>query len=192
MKSTLATQIGAEAERAGVSAAILELDSQGTASQWSDLRGAPPHVTRIDSNALPQALERLKARGKGLVVLDCAGTHSPAINAAIKASDLVLIPARPQPVDISASAETLAICQRLGRPYAYVLGPCAAVGSKATEARAAFEREGYAVAPVDIGLRNIFVDAVATGRTVFEMEPKGKAAVEIHALWTWLRKELGL
>jgi chromosome partitioning protein len=191
-KSTLAVHMAAEAERAGVPAAILELDKQGTASMWDERRGGPPRVTRVDGNNIPKALERLKARNIGLVVLDCPGSHSPAITPAIKAADLVLLPCRPHEVDIAASADTLASCQRLGKPYAYVLTLCPPTGSRATEARAAFNVEGHAVANGDIVTRATVADAVARGRTAFEIEPRGKAAEEMATLWAWLRKELEL
>jgi chromosome partitioning protein len=192
MKTTCSVHVAVAAERAGISAAILELDRQGTASVWSETRNAPPYVTKIDSNALPQALARLKERGTALVVLDCPGSHSPAVASAIKAADLVLLPCRPQGVDIHASAETLATCQRLGRPYAYVLGPVIATEGKAAKARNAFEREGHRVVPVDITQRAVCVTAIETGQTVFEIEPKGKSAAEMNALWSWVKKELAL
>ncbi len=171
MKTTCAVHIAAAAEADGVLAAILELDRQATASTWAEARAAPPHVSRIQSNALPQAFKKLLERGTELAVIDCPGSHSPAVAAAIKAADLVLLPCRPQGVDISASAETLATCQRLRKPYAYLLGPCVASETKAAKARAAFEREGHPVAMPDIMQRRVFVDAVERGKTAAEIEP---------------------
>ena len=191
-KSTLAVHMAAEAVRSGLSAVILELDKQGTASLWGERRGRPPEVLRIESHSLPQALSRLQERGTDLVVLDCPGSHSPAVTPAIKAADLVLLPGRPHEVDIVASAATLVACQRLGKRYAYVLTLCPPTGSRAAEARAAFEVEGHAVAPVYIVTRAITADAVSRGRTAFELEPRGKAAEEIAGLWAWLKKELSL
>jgi len=191
-KSTLAVHIATVAHHAGLKALVLELDRQGTASVWFERRASPPEVLRIESHGLPQALGKLASRGIDLVVLDCPGSHSAAVTPAIKAADLVLLPARPHAVDIEASAETLATCQRLHKRYAYVLTLCPPAGSRSKEARAAFEVEGHAVAPVDITTRTIVADAVAKGSTAAELEPKGKAAGEFDALWQWLRKELSL
>lgn len=191
-KTTVAVHIATASEADGISAAILELDRQATASTWGEARGSPPLVSRIDSSALSQALKRLADRGTGLAIIDCPGSHSPAVAAAIKASDLVLLPCRPQGVDITASAETLAVCQRLRKPNAYLLGPCVASETKAAKARAAFEREGHRVAPVDIMQRRVFVDAVEKGKTVMEIEPKGKGAAEMRKLWAWVKGELAL
>jgi chromosome partitioning protein len=191
-KTTLAVHMAAEAVRAGLTAVVLELDKQGTASLWGERRAAPPDVLRVESHGLPQALAKFGSRGTALAVLDCPGSHSVAVTPAIKAADLVLLPARPHEVDIAASADTLASCQRLGKPYAYVLSLCPPSGSRAAEARAAFEAEGHAVAPVDIVTRAVMADAVARGRTAFELEPRGKAAEEIAALWAWLKGKLEL
>ncbi len=191
-KSTLAVHMAAEAVRAGLAAVVLELDKQGTASLWGVRRGKPPDVLKIESRSLSQALARLESQGIALAVLDCPGSHSPAVTPAIKAADFVLLPCRPHEVDIAASAETLAVCQRLEKSYAYVLSLCPPSGSRATEARAAFEAEKHPVAPVDIVTRAVMADAVAKGRTAFELEPRGKAAEEIAALWRWLKGELSL
>lgn len=191
-KTTAAVHIAAAAEADGIPSAILELDRQATASTWGEARRSPPHVSRIDSSTLSQALKKLMERGTGLAIIDSPGSHSPAVAAAIKASDLVLLPCRPQGVDISASAETFAVCQRLHKSHAYLLGPCVASETKAAKARAAFEREGHRVAPVDVMQRRVFVEAVEKGKTAMEIEPKGKGAAEMRALWAWVRKELAL
>lgn len=192
-KSNLALHLAAEAGRSG-RAVVLELDRQGTSSTWHDTRsetgGGQPDVMRVDSTQLAPTLHTLKGVGLDYVFLDLPGTHSPAVNAAIKAADLVLIPARPQEVDIGASAETLGVVQRLKRRYAYVLTFIPATGSRAGEAREALEEAGHPVAPGGIGLRASFVEAITAGKTVQETEPRGKAAGEIRALWTYVQAQL--
>jgi chromosome partitioning protein len=56
-KTTLAIHIAAEATRKGRRAVILELDRQGTASRWSDLR---PYTA--DSQDLLKGVDRAKSR----------------------------------------------------------------------------------------------------------------------------------
>jgi chromosome partitioning protein len=76
---------------------MLELDRQGTLSDWTESRKADegPDFERFDATALDQALSMLKAEGYDLVVIDTAGIDSPATNAAMRAADLCLIPCRP-------------------------------------------------------------------------------------------------
>ncbi len=192
-KSTLAILLAGEAARDGLTAFILELDKQGTASLWEDRRGSetPPQVVRVESRALAKCLRALREKNADLAILDLPGAHSPAITPAIKAADLVLIPARANEIDIAASAETLAAAHRLDKAYAYVLTFTEQGGAKdAKEARKALEEAGHPVACGEIARRQVFVDAVARGKTAFEIEPKGKGAAEVAALWAWIKTQL--
>jgi chromosome partitioning protein len=207
MKSTLAIHIAAEAQRKGKRAVILEMDTQGTASLWftnrramagahdllkgADTNKLPPEVMQIDAAQLAQTLTVLGNLGVSLAVLDLPGSHNTAVNQAIKSADLVLLPARPQDTDIAASAEPLAVVQRLRKPYAYVMTFVEGNGQRADEAQAALEAEGHRVCPQFIWRRQVYADAVSEGLTVMEKEPKGKAADEIKKLWQWLDKQIG-
>ena len=192
MKSTLAIHIAAAAADDGKQAVVIELDKQGTASLWNDKRRNDQHpkVMRIESNALDQTLAVLKNLGVTLVVLDLPGTHNPAIAAAIKATDTVLIPARPSEVDISHSAETLETVHRLRKPYAFVMTFVEGTGKRADEARDALVAEGHPVVPQYMGRRQVYQDAIATGRTVMEIDPASKASEEIVGLWAWVVSQL--
>lgn len=192
MKSSLAILLAAAATGAKKQAVVVELDKQGTASLWNDKRGkdGKPRVMRVDGTALEGTLSVLDGLGVDLVVLDLPGTHNPAIGMAIKAADLVLIPARPNEVDISHSAETLAAVQRLHKRYAFVMTFVEGTGKRADEAREALEAEGHPVAPQYMGRRQIYQDAIAAGQTVMERDPESKATDEVLKLWTWVLIQL--
>ncbi len=189
-KSTLAVHLAAEAVRDGVSALVIELDKQGTASLWSSRRQDRPRVLKIESSQLAQQLKVHQDQDMQLVVLDMPGAHSASVTPAIKAADFVLIPARPHEIDIAASADTLAAVQRLDKTYAYCLTFTETTGGRAEAAREALEEAGHAVMAGEIGRRQVFADAVASGSTAFEIEPKGKAAREIKELWKSLKSKL--
>ncbi|MGA7328486.1 MAG: ParA family protein [Rhodomicrobium sp.] len=202
-KTCLAIHMAAEAARKGHYAAILELDRQGTASSWGekrpyvedmfkdiDPRKVFPEVVHVDTARLYTALSALQKAGASLVVIDLPGTHSPAITPAIRAADFVLIPSRPNEVDLAASAETLASVNRLNKPYAYVLTFIPSTGGRTEEARDALEEEGHTVAPGGLGQLVDFADAIAAGTTVQELKPQGRAAEQVRALWKWLEKQL--
>lgn len=191
LKSTLAVHLAAEALRSGSAAVVLEVDKQGTTTLWTSLReGRPPDVQRIESIALPRALGALAQRGARYAFLDLPGAHNTGIMPAIRAADFVLVPSRPNLVDIAASAETVAACGRLNKPYAYILTVVPPSGGRADEAREALEAEGHLVAPGGIGDRKVFEDAMAAGQTVFEREPSGKGAAEVSALWSFVQMQL--
>ena len=205
MKTTLDIHLAAEAIRKGRRAIIIEMDRQGTASRWASDRvdgtdatdllnpversKKPPEVVRADANDLPRLLAKLEERGYDFAFIDVPGTHSPAVNQAIRSADFILIPTRPAETDISASGETLTVVHRFSRSYAYILtftGP----KPRTEEAREALEDAGHPVVPGSIGNRVIFQDAIAGGKTVQEMEPNGAAANEIKATWRWLDQQL--
>lgn len=191
-KSTLAIHLADEAARDGLSAVIIELDKQGTVSTWGNQRGQneAPEVLKQESSTLSQGIRALRGLSVELVIIDLPGAHSPAITPAIKAADFVLIPARPNEIDIAASAETLSTAHRLEKPYAYVLTFTEPNGSKTREAREALAEAGHPVAEGDIARRQVFVDAVASGKTAFEIEPKGKGAAEFRKLWVWIKMQM--
>lgn len=197
-KTMIAVHLACEAAQDGLAVVLLELDKQGTASMWSELRGGetPPQVTRVESNALTKALRALRDGGADLAIIDLPGAHSPAITPAIKAADLVLIPTRANEIDIAASTETLSACHRLDKRYGFVLTFTEPGAGKTREAkdaketRQALEEAGHPVADADIARRQVFVDAVAAGRTAREIEAKGKGAAEIARLWAWVRTQL--
>jgi chromosome partitioning protein len=208
MKSTLAIHIAAEAQRKGRRAVILEMDTQGTVSLWSANRGAivdahdllkgadnnklPPEAIQIEATKLSQTLALLSNNGVAVALLDLPGSHNTAVNQAVRAADFVLLPARAFDADIAASADPLAVVQRLRKPYAYVMTFVEATsGKRADDAQEALEAEGHRVCPQFICRRQIYAEAVSEGLTVMEKEPSGKAADEIKNLWKWLSKQLG-
>ena len=70
-KTTLGVNLSVAAEQAGHKVAIVDLDSQASASEWSDWREAQtPMVVSIHSARLPQELHRLRQDGITFAILD--------------------------------------------------------------------------------------------------------------------------
>jgi chromosome partitioning protein len=112
-KSTLAASLGVAALQAGEKPFLIDMDAQGSLTAWGGRRtGDDLPVDRIDAARLPNALAGLAGAGY-------------AAAAAMRAADLVIIPARPSTLDLEASRPTLAALARLDRPYAFVLNACA-------------------------------------------------------------------
>jgi hypothetical protein len=116
---------------------IRELDKQGTTGlPWNQRRAenlapddlvkgmgdAPPQpeVHRVDSANIQVVIEEMRAGGVECVVLDLPGAHNFAVAKAIAASDYILIPSRPNDIDVPASLETVDIARRLKKRFAYV------------------------------------------------------------------------
>jgi chromosome partitioning protein len=191
-KSTLAASLGVAALQAGEKPYLIDMDPQGSLAAWGSRRATDdPPVDRIDAIHLPNALAGLAGAGYTLAIIDTAGVDSVAASAAMRAADLVIIPARPSTLDLEASRPTLAALTRLDRPYAFVLNGCAAGrSSRIEDASRALSLLGVLALP-PIVQRTAHVDAMGFGQGVTEMPTDGKAASEITALWAWVSRRMG-
>jgi chromosome partitioning protein len=208
-KSTLSIHLATEAVRKKKRSVIVELDRQGTTSLlWSQRRAErytpedlvkgmgdqtppQPEVHRVDSSNLETVIEEMRRGGIEFVVLDLPGAHNPAVSKAITASDYILIPTRPNDVDLHASLETADVAKRLKKPFAYVFTFVPGTGQDEAKMRRDLEDEGVTVAPKGLGdRRKEYAEAIANGSTVQEMKPGSVSASEIRAIWRWLEKEL--
>lgn len=199
-KTTIAIHVAAAAVRDGLKAAVVEVDRQGTATNWftarPPIKGSsdkpPPQVIRVEAVELERTLSALSGLGVEVAVIDMPGTHSAAVNIAIKLADIVLMPSRPVEVDIAPAADTMSVVLRLKRPYAFILNMVESNAvKKADEVAALLENEGHDVCPVRVTRRPAVADAISSGRTVFESESKGKSADEMSAVWSWVKTRIG-
>ena len=186
-KTTMALHLAVEAERAGVSAVIVDLDPQASATSWSDLREIDtPAVVSAQAARLGQVLATAQEQGAELAIIDTAPHAESAALAAARAADLILIPCRPAILDLTAIGTTIDLVRIAGRPAAVVLNAVPPRGTLAYEAGEAVAGYSVTLSPVSLGHRSAFVQALTTGETAQEYEPKGKAAQEIIALYTWV------
>ena len=189
-KTTLAVNCAVAAERSGLKTLILDLDDQGSAEAWYQVREAEtPRLVRISAWKLPEAMAMAKSGGYDLVIIDTPGRDEPSVNAAVRAADFVVIPCRPTPVDLKATPPTAATVSRLQKPAVFVLSQTPPRGERVREAESALATLGV-VCPVRIVARAAYQDAHGAGLGVLEFDPEGKAAVEIAQLWHWLIKKM--
>ncbi len=189
-KTTLATSCAVAAEQAGHKALILDMDPQGSAEAWyQDREAETPRLARVTSPELDIAIKKAKAAGFKVVLIDTPGRDDPATAAAIRVSDICVVPCRPTPSDMKATPPTAATIKRLNKAAAFVLTQTPVRGFRIAEARAGLGMLGM-VAPVLIVSRNTHQDAYGAGLGVTEFEPEGKAANEVRELWGWLEGRL--
>lgn len=192
-KSTLCLHLSVLAQEAGPTL-IIDLDPQGSVSFWHSRREAiAPLLVKSTASGLATVLGAARGEGIAYTFIDTAPHDSASMAAAMRAADLVLIPARPSALDLHAIGATLAMVRELRKPYAVILtqtparrgfGDPAAVG----EARQVIEGQGGLVSPVYIGQRVISAQSIIAGLAVNEIEPDGHAAAEYGALWLWITK----
>ena len=192
-KTTVALHIAVAADQAGFSVALIDMDPQATAETWAVWRKNEEHPAVVAAKAptLTRTLEKAAQLGAGLVVIDTPPLAQAEAAEAVRAADLILIPCRPAAFDLHAVRMTARMAQTVQKP-AFVMfngGPPNAphMYSQAAEL---VQQIGLAVAPVRLSDRAAYRAATNTGQAAQEIEPKGKAADEVMALWQWLAKLL--
>jgi chromosome partitioning protein len=190
-KSTLAIALAVAAMGDGQRVAMIEIDPQGTISNWARRRTrSEPRIERAGGRIeIERTLLALKHDGATLVVIDTPATNNDLSASAIGVADMCLIPARPSSADIEASVPTLRTVRRLGKPFAFVLNQTPSRGYRIGEAAEALNAAGVLALPY-IVQRNDHQDALGAGFGVTELAPAGKAAEEIRALWQWVWQTL--
>ena len=193
-KTTMALHIATAAILAGHAAAILDLDPQATAEAWGQWReDRPPEVLAAKAPTLPRTLDKARDAGAALIVLDTPpATEGPA-RVAAEAADLILIPCRLSGFDLHAIQQTAGLAKAAGRP-AFVVFNATPPTTKTipAAAREIVEAIGLQVAPVHLAERRTFRRGADEGKSAQEIEPDGRAAAEINALWSWIAEQVGL
>lgn len=188
-KSTVVVHLAVCAMRQGKAVAVIDLDPQASARHWVERR-ANDDIAVIAATAqeLPRLLEGARKQKADLVVIDTAGRSDVTTAHVIEVADLILIPCRPSIYDLEASQRTAErIIKAGGKRAIFVLNAVPSRGVRAQEAREALKGL-VPVAPVELHHLVAYSDALNDGRSVEEMEPHGKAAQEIRALYDWLIK----
>jgi chromosome partitioning protein len=194
-KTTSALGLACVAARKGLTAAVIDLDPQASAASWRDRREADNPAVISATNRLRVALEAARASSADMVVIDTAGKNDMQAIDAARAADYVLMPVRPTVLDLETLEATANILLAAGNPQAAVLltfvHPQATVSSD--EIRAFIRaRYGLAVLPIQLTQRAIYADAPAQGKSPLELEPDGKAAAELRALFAWIDGQIHL
>ena len=193
-KTTLAIHIATRAAHAGYEACVVDTDPQATAAAWSDWRGDfLPLVVTAPPARLTRTIDSARKNGVDFVVIDTPPHADAAAREAIKLADLVLVPTKPRAFDLAALEPIADLVGYASKPAFVVLNSVPAGATVlAEEARGAARQLGLEICPVELGDRAAFHRSSAKGETAAEIEPEGKAAQEINALWDWLAAHLEL
>jgi chromosome partitioning protein len=193
-KTTLALHIAVAAERAGLSAAILDMDPQGTAERWSEWRKEePPAVVAAKATTLNRRIEQARAGEGDLVVIDTPPLAQTEAREAARISDLILIPCRPSAFDLDAIRITADLANDIRKPAFVVVNAGPPHGTAVyKDVAETVERFGLRVAPTRLADRAAFRHAVREGMSVQELEPESRAAEEVTLLWEWIAGQLGI
>jgi chromosome partitioning protein len=191
-KSTLATNVAVAATLSGERVVLLDLDGSQSAASWAKIRGKTDvAVENVPAAKLAATLAALERKGVTLVVIDAPGGVGVEFDAALRAADLCIIPARPNAFDLWASEHTRARVKASGKDYAFLLNQCppATQNQRVQQGAKVLQAMGALLSPL-VSARVDYQEAARSGLAVVECNPHGVAAREIEELWLCLKRRL--
>jgi len=189
-KTTLASHLAVEAEVAGAGpVAVADTDPQGGLAGWWNARPADTPRWIDPAHGLSAAVAAARGARVGLLVIDTPPSIAETIAGVIEVADLVVIPVRPSPNDLRAVGGTIELARRARKRMVFVVSQATQRARITAEAAIALSQHGT-VAPVMIHHRVDFASSMTGGATVVELDPEGRGAGEIRALWAYLRNLL--
>ncbi|WP_417729495.1 AAA family ATPase [Roseovarius sp.] len=192
-KTTIALHLATSAALEGRNTALIDLDPQASAANWSDRRAADlPVVLSAHASRLAHEMKRVADMDGELLIIDTAPHSDSAALEAAKAADMILVPCRPAILDIEAISNTLDLVRTTGKPIYVVMNAVAPQGNEATEAADAIADLEVNVCPVQLRQRVAFSRALIGGQSAQEFEPGGKAAQEAASLHEFMCAHLNL
>jgi len=170
--------------------AVIDIDPQGSLADWWNEREAEmPAFAQTTVSRLLSDLQALREQGFELAVIDTPPAITVAIQSVIAVAELVVVPTKPSPHDLRAVGATVEICERADKPLVFVVNGGVAKARITGEAAVALSQHGT-VAPTTLHHRIDFAASMIDGRTVMEVNPKGRSAAEVVALWDYIADRL--
>lgn len=195
-KSTLAVHLAVQAVAGGLRVALVDMDPQRSAADWWRTREADaPELVEVHPGDLAAVVKAAEDAGVDLVICDTRPSAEADAQEAAESADLALVVVRPSILDLRAVNATVETVQAAGTPGLVVVNqapPARGIAEAGItrEAVGALQGFGVPVATTIIHARAAFASALIDGRAVLELEPAGKAAGEIAALWNELEARL--
>ena len=189
-KTTLSIHIADGLAKRGRKVALIDADAQNSTLLWSASRSGDTlfPVMGMPKETLYQEIQGLRESFDDIVI-DGPPRVATILKAAIAAADLVLVPVKPSSLDVWAATDVVKLIEevRTFRPdlrAAFVINERRPNTRLARDVEAALTGIGLDVCQTSIHTRAAYPVAIGKGLSVFDTEPKGKAAIEMEKLIT--------
>ncbi|NER82586.1 MAG: AAA family ATPase [Leptolyngbya sp. SIO1D8] len=186
-KTTIASNLAHALQQDSGKVLLVDSDPQGSLRDWNEANDAEIiPVVGLDRETLPKDLKAI-SDAYDWVIIDGAPQIARMSSAAVKASDLVIIPVQPSPYDIWACADLIDIIQARqdvtsGKPDArFVISRAIKNTRLSGEVEGALQAYGVLVLRAGTTQRVAYPTTAAEGVTVFS-NPESEAAKEIEAI----------
>lgn len=187
-KTTIATHLARALQLEGKSVLLVDSDPQGSARDWAAAK--EENDVQVIGMERPNILTRDVKRivDRDFVIIDGAPQIKDIARAAVKTSDLILIPVQPSPYDIWATSDLVELVKdRIemtdgGLKAAFVVTRVIANTRIGKDIYSSLEGYELPVLKSFVTQRVIFAESARTGMTAMDDHPAGDAAREIRNL----------
>jgi chromosome partitioning protein len=190
-KTTLAAHLAVAAELDGAGPCVLiDTDPQASLVTWWNSRtDEKPAFAPVTLHELSSKLVALAQAGYTYGFIDTPPAITDSIQTVVALADFVLIPTRPSPHDLRAVGRTVELAVVANRPFAFAVTQAKPNTRLTVQAVAALSAHGV-VAPAIVHDRVDYAASMIDGRTVLEIDAKGRSAGEMIALWAFVKERM--
>ena len=186
-KTTLLAHLAVQAMHEGEDVTIVDLDPQQNLKAWWEARAEDR--LKLAQFPVAQFAVRLAAvrDQAGFLLVDTPGFEAAEMQPLLEVADFVVIPVQPTPNDLRAVGPTVQTVKAVGRDNFCFVVTRGVAGAKLTIQTPLVLSQHGPVATTIVFNRVDYAGAMADGRTIQEIDPKGKGAEETSQLWVYVR-----
>lgn len=185
-KSTISSNIARSLQLEGANVLIADSDPQGTLRDWFELSqgNVQSSVVGVDRPNLHKNLPKIAA-SFDFVIIDGAAKLQEMVASSVKAANVVVIPIQPSAADVWGCRDLVSLIKARqevteGEPKAsFLINRQIKNTNLAGDIVQILKEFQIPVFQSRTSQRVIYAEALSTGTTVLDVEPKGAAAQEI-------------